>query len=187
MKKLLITLSILLVLALGGYMLYQHYYPKMVADAIVNDKYNKVIPKKYQPKFKELKDSVNNKVDNLMDVAEVNNVSFDQLIEGIDEVQEDDVRAALDELKNTKIKSVEQVFEIGKKHIKIDSFDPEILREAFLKNVQIKHIKKGLRYIETHDLLNKMDPETAKAIAKQLILQKKEKIEQKTEGIVTEP
>ncbi|MFT4739241.1 MAG: hypothetical protein ACI83B_000271 [Sediminicola sp.] len=182
MKKIIIVLSVLLLLGLLGYGFYHFYYPKLIAEAIVNDKYDKIIPKKYQPKFKVFKDSVNSKVDQLVEVAGINHMSFENLLEGIDEVQEEEVRAALAELKRTKITKVEQVFDIGMKHIHINSFDPEVLRDVFIKNVQLKHIKKGLKYIEQHELQESMSPETAKAIIKQILLQKKEKVLKKADG-----
>ncbi len=181
MKKLPYAIALLLVVVVSAYFIYQHFLPKFIARAVVSSELSSYMPEKYKSTIESLEDSINSKAENVIRITAAYDVSFELLLNAVDEVKESDVRAAFKELDTIKITNVEQVFDIGKKHIKIDSFDPEILREAFLKNVEIKHVKKGMRYVKNHDLLNTLDSETARNIVKQILIQKKEKIEKKLE------
>ncbi len=182
MKKYTISAVIVfLVLASAAYYSYRYVYPQMVAEAIVEKKYTGFLPEKYQLKINMISDTANKKVSQIFEITEDKGISIDDLLNAIDEIEEEHVRNALAELYATDLQSVEAVFDIGVKHIKIESFDPELLRGAFIEHVKMHHVKKGLKYIRRHDLENQISSKSARSIAKQVIIQKKEKIQNKAD------
>ncbi len=183
-KKLVLILAIILCLiAVTGWYYYKVAFPKMVAEAVVNKKYPRLMPEKYREGLASVGDTLDTRIQHLIEISESKGISLDELITGIDQIQEDQVRNAVNEVLSTKITNVEQVFDIGIKHIKVQAFDPEELRGPFLENVNLQHIKKGIRYIKTHRILEEMDPDTVRKIARQILIEKRKKIVDKVDVI----
>ena len=180
-KIIIIVFSLIILLISIGYLGYLYVYPKIVADAIVHKKYASVIPERYKDGFNLITDSINYKVSDVMKISEENGITIDDLLKAIDEIREEDVRNALEELYQTDLQSIEQVYNIGRKHIKFQAFNPDLLKDSFLKHVKMHHVERGLKYIKKHDLENQLDVESGKRIAKQIIIQKKEKIMKKSD------
>ncbi|SMG41733.1 hypothetical protein SAMN05661096_02816 [Marivirga sericea] len=179
-KIIIVVFSLTTLLITIGYMGYLYVYPKIVADAIVNKKYASIIPERYKNGFNLITDSINNKVSDVMKISEDKGITIDDLLKAIDEIKEEDVRDALEELYKTDLQSIEQVYSIGRKHIKFQAFDPDLLKDSFLKHVKMHHVERGLKYIKKHDLENQLDVQSGKRIAKQIIIQKQEKIMKKS-------
>ncbi|MBK6266532.1 hypothetical protein JKA74_15915 [Marivirga sp. S37H4] len=182
MKKYpLIIIIVFLLLSSAVFYGYNYVYPRVVAHAIVSKQYVGLLPEKFKDRIELISDTVNQRVSRMFEITEDNGVTMDDLLNAIDEIEEQEVRNALAELYETDIQSVEQVYEIGVKHIKIQSFDPQVLRAPFIEHVKLHHVKKGLKYIKRHDLQNQMSSKSARSIAKQILIQKKEKIQSKAD------
>lgn len=170
---------ILFVIVLSSFFIYYYIFPFIIAKAFVSEEYLKYIPQSYQQKFQ----ATNNNLDEFISKSQQNGISIEDLLSAIDEVKEQEVRNALDELNSTKLHSVEQVFNIVYENIKIKSFDPVTLKPAFLKHVKMHHIHKILNYIKTNNLESNLTAKSAKRIAKQVIIQKKDKIMKKSKVV----
>lgn len=181
MKKIIIWSSIFIFFCSGLYIAYKSLYPRIVAQAVVDKKYINLLPKKYNEKINTISDSVNSKLDNVIASSSNNGINLNQLEEAVMEIKREDVELIYMKLRNTKISSVEQVFDTISNNLKLKSLNVESLREPFLYHVEKRHIKKGLKYIETHDLFNTIDEESARQIALQILKQKEVKIKKKLE------
>lgn len=184
-KKTLLLVSAIIILLIIPIMYFGYFYvyPKVVAEAIVSKKYTSIIPQRYRDEFNLISDTINVRVSRMMEITQDKGITIDDLLQAIDEIQEDDVRNALAELYETDLQSVEQVYLIGRKHIDIQAFDPELLKPAFLKHVKMHHIERGLKYIRRHNLENQLDAQSGRRIAKQIIIQKKDKIMKKSDVV----
>jgi hypothetical protein len=183
MKKLFIVVSLLIVLGIGSYIAYKVLYPKIVAQAVVDKKYINLLPKKYNEKINVISDSVNSKLDNVIASSSTEGIDLNQLENAVLEVKREDVELIYMKLRNTKILSVEQVFDTISENLKLKSLNVESLREPFLFHVEKRHIKRGMKYIETHDLFNTIDEESARQIALQILKQKEKKIKKKLDEV----
>lgn len=179
MKKIIISSSIFMVICLGLYLAYKVLYPRIIAQAVVDKKYINLLPKKYNEKINVISDSVNSKLDKVIASSSNSGININQLEEAVLEIRREDVELIYMKLRNTKISSVEQVFDTISNNLKLKSLDVESFREPFLFHVEKRHIKRGMKYIETHDLFNTIDEESAKQIALQILKQKESIIKKK--------
>ncbi len=181
-KRILLIAIVLIFLTIPFiYIGYRYVYPKMVAEAIVSKKYTSIIPQRYLDDFNLISDTINSKISKVMVITEDKGITIEDLLKAIDQIKEKDVRDALEELYQTDLETVEQVYLIGRKHIDFEAFDPDLLKSSFLEHVQMHHIERGLKYIKRHDLENQLDAESGRRIAKQIIIQKKDKIMKKSD------
>jgi hypothetical protein len=172
MKKFVAWLFAFLVLvAVAGVFFYKYYLPEMVAAALVKEEEQPYIPKFVQARIKKYKEPVNKGAEDVIREIHRSQVTLQQILETIDRTEPEQVQAMLDELSDTRIVSEDQVFDIGKKYIRAD-FDVEVLRVAFKENVDTSMIRKGLRQAEYHRNEVPIDPDMAKAIVKQVLIQK---------------
>jgi hypothetical protein len=181
MKKIVILVSILSIIGIGSYITYKVFYPKIVAQAVVDKKYINLLPKKYNKKINVISDSVNSKLDKVIANSSSEGINLNKLEDAVFEIKRADVELIYMKLRDTKILSVEQVFDTISNNLKLKSLDVESLREPFLFHVEKRHIKKGLKYIEAHDLFNTIDEESARQIAIQILKQKEKNIKKKLE------
>ncbi|WP_375579339.1 hypothetical protein ABWH96_20420 [Marivirga tractuosa] len=181
MKKTLLIFTLTLLIGISAYVAYKKFYPKIVAQAVVDKKYLNLLPKKYSEKLTTISDTVNSKLDKVITSTATEGIELKQLENAVLEIKKEDVELIYQKLRKTNIKSVEQVFDTITNNIKIKSFNLESLREPFLHHVEKKHIKKGMKYIEMHDLFNTIDEESARQIALQILKQKESKIKKKLE------
>jgi hypothetical protein len=172
MKKFVAWLFAFLVLiAVAAVFFYKFYLPEMVAVALVEEQDRPYIPKFVQARIKKYKEPVNKGAEDVIREIHRSRISLQQILETIDRTEPEQVQAMLDELSTTRIISEDQVFDIGKKYIDAD-FDVEVLRTPFKENVDTSMIRKGLRQAEYHRNEVPMDPQMAKAIVKQVLIQK---------------
>jgi hypothetical protein len=181
MRKLVIVISLLIIIGIGSYITYKVFYPKIVAQVVVDKKYINLLPKKYNKKINVISDSINSKLDKVIANSSAKGINLNQLEEAVLEIKREDVELIYMKLRATKILSVEQVFDTISSNLKLKSLDVESLREPFLFHVEKRHVKKGMKYIETHDLFNTIDEESARQIALQILKQKEKKIKRKLE------
>jgi hypothetical protein len=172
MKRFLLILIIIgLIVWAGGYLFYRIYLPDIVANALVSDKTPTYIPKRLMNKVDELRMPVNKGADEMIVQMRRNNVALEDVLAVIDDTDEEEARNFLSELNTVKPTDANQVFDIAKKHITAD-FDIEVFRAPFVKNVSMKSIRKAMGYANTNQKTNDLDIETGRAIAKQILIQK---------------
>ncbi|MEM7550912.1 MAG: hypothetical protein AAF363_14610 [Bacteroidota bacterium] len=183
MKRILIIGIVLLLLVVGvSWYYYEKQLPKVVAKAIIKNKYPVYIPEKIQGKIVKVSDTLNAKVENFLVTTDTIGISINEILKIIDEVKEEDVRKTISIIQNQDIKSVEEVFDIAVENIPIKSFNVELLREPFINNIKINHINRALGYLRTHNILELIDPEIARETIKQVIIQKEDEL--KSRGIL---
>jgi hypothetical protein len=175
MKKfLIISLILVTLLGLTGYGLYHFYFSYMVAEAITTESLPIYIPKGIQRKLDEMRKPVNKGAEEIVVKMHEGDIPVEKIIKAIDETTEEQAYAMLDELNKTPIKNANQVFDIGKKHFPVD-FDAEILRKPFTDHIDMKLIRRAIRYGNINKRTKDIDIETAKAIAKKIFLEKEKK------------
>lgn len=155
MKKV-FTIFLLLatVTAIGLYIFYKVYMPKMVAEVIVSDEPPpNIFPEKIKKGIVKARNEIDAQMDDVPDQLKKNGSTFDDLIRIVELADEKEVRAAVNELMNTEIKSEDQVFDIGLKHVHIDGYDLEAFRSIFKEKATIHKIKRGVLYIENNNLM----------------------------------
>jgi hypothetical protein len=165
--------TLLLVLCLAGaviYISYIHYMPQLVAQAIIAEKLPAFIPTRVQHKIETVRKPVNESAAGVVEQIHKAHIPINKVLDMIDNTTEAQAYSMLDELTVTPLKTTDQAFDIAKKHISAD-FDIEVLRKPFNDNIDLKLIKIGIRYGNANRK-KEIDIETAKVIAKQLLLQK---------------
>jgi hypothetical protein len=167
---LIILLSLLVIIGLGGFIFYKFYLPDLVAEAIIHDETPPYVPEHVKAKIEKLKVPINQASEDLIQEIHKSNITLEEVIKAIDETQETQVYSAVDELNDVKAKNTNEVFDIAKKHLHAD-FDLEVLREPFNKNVNMKMINKAMNYLNS-TRNEGLDPETMKAIAKKVLIEK---------------
>ncbi len=168
--------GILAIVILVGYIGYKKIVlPRYLTNLILEEKDTpSIIPNRYAKRLVKARKRINASVDSALTVIHRNNITIDQLLKAIDDVEEKQVYACLDELNSISITNTDQVFDIGKKYFKTD-FDIELFRPDFRQYVTLPMIKKGLKYANKQRADPEMDPETAKTIAKQILIEKEKK------------
>lgn len=181
MKKLIVVISILLVAAaIAGFVVFKYYIPDVVAEAIVAEKTPDYLPKKVQNKIKALRSPVNAGAEDVVKKIHQANIPMDKILVMIDNTTEDQLDNLIKELNQTPLKNTDQVFDIAKKHFSA-GFDLEVLRQPFNKNVNLKMIQKGIQYsnANTESESNNLNLQTAKAIAKKILIEKEKELQAK--------
>jgi hypothetical protein len=179
MKRfILILIIICLAIWAGGYLFYRLYLPDIVADAIVSNKTPPYIPRRIMNKVEELRKPVNAGADEIVRQMKKNDIPLEDVVEVIENTSEDDAYALLEELNKANPNTPDEVFDIAKKHIETD-FDVEVLRQAFVQNVNMKSIRKAMRYANANQRAKELDIVTARAIAKQILKEKYQQVKPK--------
>jgi len=171
MKKILIGLiALILILVAGGYIVYKFYMDDLVAEAILaKEDVPSFVPAKVKAKIDKYRIPINYGAEEVVKKMHESKISLDQIIKAIDEAPEDQAYALLDELKKTKIKSSNQVFDMVKERFPVP-FDIEVFRKPFNEKVDVKIIRKGISYATMHE--ETIDVDMAKSVAKKILLQK---------------
>lgn len=170
MKKIVVLTGAVLFLIIGSYLAYQYYFPVMVAKSLT-DESTRLVPDNIKTRLKKIKKPVNEGADAVVKTMYSSGVTMDQILKAIDDAQEEQAFAMLEELNHTEIKSTDQVFTMAKKHFPVN-FDVEVFRKPFNEKVSIRHIKKGIKYANIYREREEFDAATAKSIAKRILLQK---------------
>ncbi|MCG8384351.1 MAG: hypothetical protein MJA30_02320 [Cytophagales bacterium] len=180
MKKVVIILLVAgVVVGTGAYLAYRYYLPKMVAKTIVSEEVApSILPAKVQESIQEVKAAV--------DAAEAEDIpaqltevglTFDDIIHMVEVAEADQVFSTIEELQNTELHDLDQVFDIGLKHIKIEGYDLSVFREPFKEKATMKRVHKALRKIEENDLLVSVSVPVARETVKQILIEKRDKVE----------
>lgn len=178
MKKILgWILAVVLILAIGGTLLYKFYLPQMIAEAVITDGASPAyVPKVVERQISRYKVPISNAATDIVKSMRASDITMDQVFEAIDKTEPQHIQMAFDELQKADLKTPDDAFNIFKKHINAD-FDVELLREPFTKNVNMKMIrvatKKANQYNE-----DSVDADLVKAIIKNILLQKEKELAQ---------
>lgn len=179
MKRFVQILIIICILVwAGGYIFYRFYFPGIMANAIISDETPTYIPRRIMNKVDELKKPVNKGADEIVRQMKKNDIPLDDMIEVIENTSEDEAYAFLDELNRVNPQTPDEVFDIAKKHIETD-FDVELLRTAFVENVSMKSVRKATKYANVNQRAKELDIRTARAIAKQILIEKYQQVDVK--------
>jgi hypothetical protein len=174
-KKLFIVITVLLV----GVAVYRactrYFIPKIVVNTLTkNDSTSLILPKTVKRKINNAKKKVVPLTDSLIYVAHRQGITIDGILREIDKLEESQVNSFHDMLKLKNVQSADELFDLAK-----SSFQPEFDVEPFRKIYKANFTM--AKYNELMEKVNKMrenpiyDFETAKLIAKQLVLDREEK------------
>lgn len=164
-------LCLLLVLSLGGFVVYKFYLPTIIAKTVVANDLPAIVPSTIKTKIEKARKPINEGAGTVISTIHQSGVSIEQIIKAIDEAKEEQAYAMLDELNSTKITNVDQVFDMGKKYFPVE-FDVEIFREAYRKKATLPLIEKAIRYANRYRDEKLMDAQTAKETAKRILKEK---------------
>jgi len=174
-KKTLIGLVVIALILSLSYVGYKKILlPNFVTKAILSETEPAFLPNPIKRRLARSKKKINARVDTLLVIMHNKNITLDQLLRSVDKVTEDQVYGFLDELNHTSIESSDQVFDIGKKHF-TPEFDPELLRDVFRRKVTVDAVHKALHKANQQRRDPEIDPATAKAVVKQLLIEKEKK------------
>jgi hypothetical protein len=174
-------IAILLIVGIGGFIFYKFYLPDLVADALVTKRgLPPYVPKHIKIRVQKYKAPINKGAEDVIHTIHHAHISLEDVFKTIDETEEEQVYAVINELKTTPLKNTNQVFDIAKKHLHTE-FDVEVLREPFNKNVDMKLIKKGMDYANAYRNDASISPDMAKAVIKRILLQKEKEFNQAME------
>ncbi len=109
----------------------------------------------------------------VLKLAHDENISIDDIIQAIDDAEEKQAYAFLEELNRTEITDQDQIFTMGKKYFPA-KFDVEVFRAPFNEKISVKQIKRGIELANQYKDQEEIDAETAKSIMKKILLQKEE-------------
>jgi len=178
MKKIFLVTGALILVAMAGYLAYQVYLPKMIAESLTNEP-NILVPNDIQDRIQKIRKPVNEGAEAVVETMHKSGVTMDQILKAIDDAQEEQAFAFLDELNESQVDSSDQVFSLAKKHFPVD-FNVEIFRKPFNENVSIAHIRKGIHYANIYKEKEEFDVSTAKSIVKRILLQKEDEFKRLT-------
>lgn len=179
MKRLLLVIIILGLLVWAGvYIFYRMYLPDLVAKALVSEDTPAYIPRRLMNKVDELRAPVNKGADEMIMEMKRNEIPLDDVLDVIESTSEDEAYEFLKDLNESNPKTPDQVFDIAKEHLKAD-FDIEVFRKPFVENVSMASIKKAMNYANTNRKTKDLDIVTGRAIAKQILIEKYNQVEQK--------
>ncbi|MBT1702595.1 hypothetical protein [Chryseosolibacter indicus] len=178
MKRFLIwVLSLLIVGCIAAIIIYKFYLPGLVAKALIREEVPVLVPRYVKARIDQYKVPVNQGAEDVIKSIHRSDVSVEDLLEAIDDTDEEQFYAIVDEFNITKPKNTNEVFDLAKKHLNVD-FDFEILREPFNKNIDMKLIRRGMGYANAYRNEQAIDPGIAKAVAKKILLQKEQEYNQ---------
>lgn len=179
MKKFIIIIVALLITGgIASVVIYKYYMPDVVADAIVAEEVPDYLPKPVQNKIKALRSPVNAGAEDVINKIHQADIPMDKILSMIDNATEDQLDNLIRELNQTSLKNTDQVFDIAKKHFSAD-FDMEVLRQPFNRNVNMKMIQKGIQLGNVNGKSNAINFETAKAVAKKILIEKEKELRAK--------
>lgn len=183
MKKLLKFVLIALLLGLAAYGGYRYYLPSLIAGALTSDQPSVLVPSGMREKVLNLKTKVDREIKKVPVFLKEHKIGYEDLQNIIDRISPGDLLDAYHEIATTRITSTNQVFDIGMKHIKINGYDLEVFRSAFVQHVTVEDINKAIRKIEENDLLTSMGIPVAKATVKKVLESSRQEIQQELQRL----
>lgn len=174
MKNLRMYLVAFVLVVAAMYLAYQMYFPVMVANSFSTET-SSLLPEDMKRKIEKVRVPVNDGAALIVaKVHQSDNVTIDDLLRAIDNATEEQALALLDELnRRDTLLSADEIFTLTKKYFPVD-FDVEIFRAPFREKVSPALIKKCIKYANIYRRRNELDAETAKSIAKRILLQKED-------------
>jgi len=184
MKKFLIIVAVIIIVALGGgYYFYTQVVPKMAAKAIVKGEYSPIIPNRVRKKIGVVRNTVNHQVEDVIHIAEDQGITMEQLMQAIDEVDKKEVMNTYQEVIKRQTLDPEEVFNIANQNIKIEAFDPLLLKPAFIKYATEPRINQVLQFVKKNHLMENLDMNMVRSVGKQILLEKAKEIKNKVEVV----
>ncbi len=176
MKK---VLTLLLVLAtLGCFIFYRFYMPKMVATTIISDEPPpSILPEKVKKTIVKARVELDKQMEDVPVKLEQLGLTFNDVIYIVEVADADQIEAAIEELQSTELKSVDEVFDIGLKHVKVDGYDLSIFREVFKEKATLDKIRKGLHKIRDNELMIDISIPVTCETVKQILIERRDKVE----------
>lgn len=166
-----IIFLLILLVGAGSYLAYRKYMPEVIAEAITSEHLPTYLPERIQKKVKKIRTPINESANAVIVEMHKSKITLDQILEAINNVTEEDANALLDSLNTVQIQNPEQVFDMAKKQFPVN-FDVEVFRKPYKDKVSMKLIKKGLAYANRYKRNEEMDFESARSIAKSILIQK---------------
>lgn len=183
-KKILIGLGVLLILTLiGGFYFYKKVVPEMAAKAIVKGEYSPLVPKKIQTKVNAVRDKVNKPIDKALEATASSGITIEQLFAAIDQVDKTEVEQTYNQIRQNDVTDPQEAFKIAYKNISIEAFDPMILKPVYDEIIKKEHIVRGINMVEKNNILENLDMQMMRSVAKQILLQKQEEIKARTDAV----
>ncbi len=167
-----ILIAIILFILAGG-IFYKFFLTDFIANTLLNDSLPSYLPWHLKSKIEKVQKPVSESAFAVISVMHQSGITLDQILKAIDDAKEEQAYAMLDELNTTKITDVDQFFDIGKKYFPVD-FDVEVFREVYREKTTMRLIKKAIRHANIYKKEERMDAETAKEIAKKILISKEE-------------
>jgi hypothetical protein len=179
MKKLLVFILAVALLGFTSYAGYRFYLPSMIAATLTSEQPSRLIPADMQGKVKSLKLKIDREIADLPVLLKETRLTVDDLLIMIDRANPDQFAQAIEEMKNTRLTSTDQIFDICMKHIKINGYDLEVFRGPFVQNSSVGNIREAVAKIEQNEFITSMGIPVLKQTAKQILISSKEEILEK--------
>jgi len=173
--------ALLAAAAVGAFVFYKVYLPALIADAVVKDEGSAYLPKFVEVRIRKYKAPVNEAAGDVVEQIHQSDITMDQILKAIDDTDESQVDAAIAELSTREINSTNEVFDIAKKHFPV-GFDVELLRKPFNENVDLDMVRAAVEKARQKKEDEMVDPEMAKAVLKQILIQKEEEYQKHVKG-----
>jgi hypothetical protein len=177
MKVLKILLIIVIVLAGIGYLGYTLYVPRMVSNTISTGEIPAYVPKKYHKKIEETREAVNSEIRKLPETMNKYQLSYDELLAFAEEVKNDEVLGALQEIQQTEITTSGQAFDIALSHIEAELPQSGKVKRLFADKMPVEKIQSEIEKMKDSDLPLSVEVDLARRIAIQILKEKREEIE----------
>jgi hypothetical protein len=178
MKFIRSTLIIVFIVGGGVYVFYHYFFADVVANALVKEETPSYVPEKIKKGIAKIKAPLNKGAEDVILQIHKSGIPLDRVLNAVDQIQQPQIDAALDELQQAKITNTNQAFDIFKKYLPMD-FDAESLRAPFNKNVDMDMIKKARGYAESYRTNEAIDTEMMKTIVKKILIQKEKEFVEK--------
>jgi hypothetical protein len=176
MKKVIIIASIVAAVCVAAaYIFYTYYLPGLMAQAIVAEEIPGYVPRHIRGRIAALREPVNKGAGDVVAEMRKADIPMEKIFSMIDNTTEAQAYSMLEELNGTKLTSTDQVFDIAKKYFPAE-FDIEVLRKPFNENLNMKMIKKGIRFGNTNRKTKDVDIEIVKALAKEVLHEKEQEL-----------
>jgi hypothetical protein len=177
-KKIVTLLAAFTTIGLISYIVYKQYAPAIIAHELLKETEPVFLPKKIVEKIKKIKVQTNQLSTDVIKDIHKSNITLDQILKALDEVTEDKANLLLDEINGLGvIKSSDQIFDLTKKHFPVD-FDVEPLREPFRNKADVRLLQKAVQKANEYRDNSLIDFESAKAIAKRILIEKEKEFNQ---------
>jgi hypothetical protein len=172
MKKLLLAvLVVAITICVGGFIFYKLYLPSLVAELLTKAETPSYVPAFVQNKIEKYKAPINKGAEDFISELHKENISVPEVVKAIDDIPEDDIQAALNELENENVQTTDEAFDIIVQNIHTD-FDIQSLRAPFNRHVNAKMIRKFLSDEDFKTYRESFNPAMIKSVTKEILLQK---------------